>query len=213
MSSSVTKEKNILRKSIKKTLFAFSTQEYTDASAKICRLLETKKLIQSKKCILAFSPLAKQEPDITPWLQLQISRPGKLLFPRIEEGNNMVACEIEHLESRILSRLGTLDPSPEVPITAPEAIDLVLVPGMAFQLINGKRLGKGGGFYDRFLQQLPSSCTRVGICFDKQVWKRIPTENHDFPVHYLLTESGLHYTGRKFEAGGLNTFSRLPGIT
>lgn len=74
-----------------------------------------------------------------------------------------------------------------------DAIGLVLVPGTAFDH-QGGRLGMGGGFYDRWLEQrlqedAPLCC--VGVCYDWQVVEQVPAQTHDHPMHYLLTPSGI----------------------
>ena len=72
----------------------------------------------------------------------------------------------------------------EVALTS---LDIVLVPGMAFTQ-DGRRLGRGGGHYDRFLASLPESCTTFGVCFAEQVVDDLPTEPHDCNVDVVLTD-------------------------
>ena len=79
------------------------------------------------------------------------------------------------------------EPNGGVVSQSPPAV--VLVPGMAFTA-EGSRLGRGGGFYDRFLRTLPKSSVRIGVCFSAQIMPVLPTERHDEPVSFLLTEAG-----------------------
>jgi 5-formyltetrahydrofolate cyclo-ligase len=88
--------------------------------------------------------------------------------------------------------LGVREPTGSVAIPA-EDIDLVLVPGLAFDG-QGGRLGRGGGFYDRFLSGL-ARARRVGVCWSGQVVERVPTGPGDERVHMLLTEHGLRSCG------------------
>lgn len=74
-----------------------------------------------------------------------------------------------------------------------EDIDLVLVPGLAFDG-QGGRLGRGGGYYDRFLSGLRRA-RRIGVCWSGQVIERVPTGPGDERVHMLLTEHGLRRCG------------------
>ena len=53
---------------------------------------------------------------------------------------------------------------------------------------DGRRLGRGGGFYDRFLARTRDSAVRVGIAFDRQVIDEIPTQDHDVMVDIVITE-------------------------
>ena len=73
---------------------------------------------------------------------------------------------------------------------APEDIELAIVPGLAFDAL-GNRLGRGGGFYDRFLAKLSPTATVVGLAFECQVFDVIPTEPHDGPVDLLVTEKAV----------------------
>lgn len=65
-------------------------------------------------------------------------------------------------------------------------LDVVLVPGLAFDR-NGHRLGRGAGFYDRFLKQLKPRTLLIGLAYDQQLLDDIPVEPHDFPLHLIIT--------------------------
>lgn len=71
-----------------------------------------------------------------------------------------------------------------------ERVGLVLVPGLAFDL-RGERLGRGGGYYDRFLPTLRRGALRVGVIPDSLVVGALPTEPHDVAMTHLATESGV----------------------
>ncbi len=73
--------------------------------------------------------------------------------------------------------------TPRIPMSA---IALILVPGVAFSR-DGKRLGLGGGYYDRLLDGYQG--TAVGVAFDEQIVAEIPCEAHDLPVDYVITPS------------------------
>ena len=69
-------------------------------------------------------------------------------------------------------------------------LDLVVVPAVAFDR-QGRRLGRGAGYFDRFLERLPAGISRVGLAFHFQVVKKMPWEFHDQPVGKVITERGL----------------------
>ena len=71
----------------------------------------------------------------------------------------------------------------------PAAVDVVIVPGVAFTP-DGARLGQGGGWYDRFLAKVRPDCTSIGVGFDLQVVDVLPTEPHDVRLDSIVTESG-----------------------
>lgn len=68
----------------------------------------------------------------------------------------------------------------------PKEIDLVIVPGVGFDP-SGYRVGYGGGYYDRFLSKLPN-VVKIAIAFDLQIIDKVPKEDFDIPVDYIITE-------------------------
>jgi 5-formyltetrahydrofolate cyclo-ligase len=68
--------------------------------------------------------------------------------------------------------------------------DIIVVPGLAFDR-RGNRLGRGYGYYDRFLGGLPESVPRVGLACASQLVPEVPVEEWDVPVHALVTEEGV----------------------
>ncbi len=68
----------------------------------------------------------------------------------------------------------------------PELVDLVIVPGIAFDRSNN-RLGRGVGYYDRFLANLSADVPSVGLAFDFQILERLPTDLHDVPVQQVIS--------------------------
>ena len=76
-------------------------------------------------------------------------------------------------------RFGMLEPGPRRPVAPPEEIDLILVPGLAFDR-SGYRLGQGGGYYDRYLPR--SRACMVALCRDCFLLSAVPREEHDRPV-------------------------------
>jgi 5-formyltetrahydrofolate cyclo-ligase len=86
---------------------------------------------------------------------------------------------------------GILEPDPQrTRAVAPETIDLVLVPGVAFDMCGG-RLGFGAGFYDRLLDRLPRDVPTVGLAFDFQVMPRLPLLPHDVKLAAVATDVRL----------------------
>jgi 5,10-methenyltetrahydrofolate synthetase len=82
-------------------------------------------------------------------------------------------------------------------ICKPEDIAVVLVPGLAFTS-DGYRLGRGAGFYDRFLERMPNAL-RLGIAFAEQLAPTLPIEPWDLPVDALLTDTGMTFMNSYLE--------------
>jgi len=85
-------------------------------------------------------------------------------------------------------RFGMLEPASDLPEIPPDVLDIVLVPGVAFDR-QGRRLGFGGGYYDRFLPTTPA--LRVGIAHDECLTECLPHDAHDQNVDWVATPSCL----------------------
>ena len=96
--------------------------------------------------------------------------------------------EIGDLQELSRGPLGLLQP--RIPRFVEPAADLVLVPGLVFDR-RGFRIGRGGGYYDRFLAGLAGG-ERIGLIYDELFVDRVPTEDHDVAVDAVATPSGLH---------------------
>lgn len=90
--------------------------------------------------------------------------------------------------------MGILEPKESAAEAHVRDIDLVVVPCVAYDR-RGCRLGRGGGFYDRFLAHGEFRGLAVGLAFSEQVFKSLPTCPHDQAVAYVATESGILQTG------------------
>lgn len=139
--------------------------------------------------VMLFAPLPG-EPDIQPLISSATNK--RICLPRLNSStHSMDPVTITSWETDLRpSPIGKslLEPRPDLPIVPLAHLDIVLVPALAFDL-QGNRLGRGGGYYDRFLARLPSRVLRVGICLDRLVVERLPTDAHDQPVDIILTES------------------------
>jgi len=131
----------------------------------------------------------KHEADTTP-IVLQAWRDHKrVLAPQIGwESRQMVPVEINNLDEDVAvnNPLGIREPvrGAVIPI---ELIDLVIVPGLGFDA-HGNRLGRGRGFYDRFLGRPQFRGVRCGFALQEQVIDEIPASPHDVMVHLLVTD-------------------------
>ncbi len=99
-----------------------------------------------------------------------------------------VAYEVNHHEDDLVAgKFGVREPHPDLLKVSLTELDLVIVPGVAFDAA-GNRLGRGRGFYDRLLAE--ATCADFcGIGFDEQIVTRVPVGPHDIQLHYLLTPS------------------------
>jgi len=83
---------------------------------------------------------------------------------------------------------------------APEAVEWIMVPGVAFDL-RCRRLGYGGGYYDRLMLALPAQAPRIAAAFDVQIVDAVPVTAHDLEVDAVVTESRTLLGTRRGAAG------------
>jgi 5-formyltetrahydrofolate cyclo-ligase len=83
---------------------------------------------------------------------------------------------------------GIPEPLSHCPTVAPTAVDWVLVPGVTFDR-TGRRLGYGGGYYDRLLPLVPARAPRIAGAFRVQIVERVPAGPHDMRVDAIVTEA------------------------
>lgn len=140
------------------------------------------------RCIACFAALPG-EPDLR---ELPVLCPDRTwLFPLVGRDHALGFHAVADPSTLVRGSFGIREPDPalhpEVPL---DEIDAVLCPGLAFT-VDGARLGRGGGFYDRFLGLLPTPGPRVGVGFSCQLFDEVPTEPHDQRLTHLATESGF----------------------
>lgn len=119
---------------------------------------------------------------------------GKLLgLPRLCSGS-LTFHRVKRPDAlRTRNRYGIREPSSSLSPLLAGSRTVILVPGMAFDL-SGGRLGRGGGFYDRYLSGI--AATTIGICHSSQILDRVPVGANDIAVRWVATERGLVKTGK-----------------
>ena len=90
------------------------------------------------------------------------------------------------------------EPPADAPLVAVDEVDLAVVPCMGCNHL-GHRLGRGGGYYDRFLSAYRSAA--VLVCRERLIREEIPLEPHDLPIPWVLTERGLYEDGSPARLG------------
>ena len=103
----------------------------------------------------------------------------------------MSAVGIASLDELVVGKYGLKMPRRDkITFVAPDAIDVIVVPGVAFDW-SGNRLGMGAGYYDRFFPKTRCGVL-LGLAWGFQVIEKVPGEVHDVRMQYLLTEEGFH---------------------
>ena len=123
------------------------------------------------------------------------TRGVRVAYPRIEAPGVLDLHLVDHELELVPGPFGLSQPDARAPRAQRESIDAVIVPGVAFDE-SGRRLGYGGGYYDRLLPMLRPDCIRIGIAFDQQLLPRIPSEEHDVDVDMVVTPSRVIRTAK-----------------
>lgn len=144
--------------------------------------VETQPLIQA--CLIAGRQVAL--PRIVTW------EPPDAPAPPEVYGENGRGLAIHRYTGRpaelVAGPFGLTEPAPDAPRVPLEQLDLVVVPGVAFDR-SGGRIGYGGGYYDRFLALLPPAVPRVGLAYGFQLVERVPRHPDDQGVGLVVTEA------------------------
>ncbi|MEO6565441.1 MAG: 5-formyltetrahydrofolate cyclo-ligase [Casimicrobiaceae bacterium] len=148
-------------------------------------------------CVMLTLP-HKSEWDMRPVFDAALAMGKTVVLPRVNIGRRMLDL---HRVSDFARDVGTgyrgiPEPLDQTPRMDAAAIDWILVPGVAFDL-TGRRLGYGGGFYDRLLSHVPARVPRIAGAFDLQVVPQVPAAPHDLTVDRIVTEQrDLALSGR-----------------
>jgi len=107
-------------------------------------------------------------------------------FPRVE-GKNLVFLRVDWWHQLVPGTYGVLEPPADLPLMAPAQMDILLVPGAAFTP-RGARLGRGGGFYDRYLGRERGPFLTYGVAYHTCLADMLPMDAHDIYVSKVITE-------------------------
>jgi 5-formyltetrahydrofolate cyclo-ligase len=180
-------QKTELRSKIRAAVKSLSAEKRKSDSEKLCANLKTQAIFQNAGSILFFASLP-EEPDLWPLLNETLSGKKMVALPCFDADNQMYQPRrITDIHVEIMSgKFGIREPAETCVVIPLDDLDLVLVPGVAFAL-DGHRLGRGKGFYDRLLQNF--SGKKIGVAFDEQIVDAVPVEENDVRMDLILTPS------------------------
>jgi 5-formyltetrahydrofolate cyclo-ligase len=187
---SIGQQKAALRRNARAGLASLSASERVRQSQRICDRLITHPRWLAARSVLLFAPLA-DEPNVWPLAGAALSAAKQVALPRyVASSGHYEAAQITNADDLAVGRFGVREPPADCPTLSLNRLDLVLVPGVAFD--------RGKGFYDRLLMELPG--LKWGVAFDEQLVDALPCEPHDVPLNCILTPS--HWLVRQPGATG-----------
>jgi 5-formyltetrahydrofolate cyclo-ligase len=185
-SEGLKRRKRALRREARARRDTLPPEERERLSEAVARNLLELPAVADASTVMAFSSFGS-EVETGPIIE-RLARDGRrVALPRVE-GRSIVPVAYRSGDPVKPSLFGALEPATGDPVR-PEEIDVVIVPGLAFDR-RGQRVGYGRGFYDRFLGRLRPDALKVGICFTAQVVDEVPHGRGDRPVDVVVTEEG-----------------------
>jgi len=162
---------------------ALSPQDVSAESNALCRRLASWPELSGSRVVLTYLAF-RGEPDLAELFDLLPEI--QWVVPRIEQ--DLIMLHPYDPGRLVRHRFGMLEPAVDLPTVAPSALDVALVPGVAFDR-QGGRLGLGGGYYDRFLPA--TTALRVGVTYDRCLAETLPHDRHDQLMDWVATPTHI----------------------
>ncbi len=168
---------------------ALTSEERASASRAIADRIAGLPAFAAARTVLLTLPY-RSEWDTTLLVDVALAAGKIVAVPRVEIAQRMLALHAigDVARDAVHGHRGIPEPRPTCPSVAPAAIDFVLVPGVAFDPA-GRRLGYGGGYYDRLLPLIAQAVPRIAGAFDVQIVAAVPAAPHDLAVDAVVTET------------------------
>jgi 5-formyltetrahydrofolate cyclo-ligase len=201
--------KPAVRRRLRETLAALSEADRHAKSISACRCIAGSPEFDAARVVMLYLS-TPTEVDTAP-LALRCWQAGKqVVVPKVSwDQRRMLPVEISSLKDSHLTTspggpmggtgIAVREPVAGKPIPV-DLIDLVIVPGLGFTP-SGFRIGRGMGFYDRFLAQSEFIGASCGLAFEEQIVEDLPVLDHDVPLSMLATDRGI----RRFASHCIHT--------
>ncbi len=173
--------KQELRQHIRTIKRQFSSEQLDELSLSITEVLTTHPRIAAARVIMLYYPLP-DEVD-TKYILNRLTSPV-ILLPKVTGETEMELRIYRSNNDLSEGAFGIMEPTGER-FTELQSIDVAIVPGMAFDKA-GHRLGRGKGYYDRFLAGLPNTY-KIGVCFPFQIVDNLPTDENDIMMDEIVS--------------------------
>ena len=158
-----------------------------ESSEAICRCVLALEEYRAAGTVFAFAGTV-HEIDTSLLLTETLAAGKTLVLPRCAAGHALDLCVVTSMDELVPGMYGILEPKADCALVTPADIDFAVVPCLSFDR-RGRRLGQGGGYYDRLLPQL--SCPTCLICRERLMSEAVPTEEHDRRCTLYVTERGV----------------------
>lgn len=178
--------KNELRREMKRLNLSLTADERAEKSWRIFSRVERLPAFAAAHTVAFFCALA-DEPATQPAIARWLAQGKRIVVPRVG-GERMEFFEYAP-ETMCAGAFGISEPGAGAVLCPPAEIDLVVVPGTVFSP-QGARMGRGRGYYDRYLSQRKFRGVKVGVCYAHQLVGELPVEPHDVAMDCVVAECG-----------------------
>lgn len=155
------------------------------------KLFKLQEFVNAKTILFYIS---KEDEVGTEQMIKKVLKEGKRVVVPISEvkKKDLLLSELKDFDKELEPRtFNILEPKKEFRrLISPDELDLIIVPGVAFDL-SGNRLGRGMGFYDRFLKRVKKNIPIIGLAYDFQILEKIPVNEMDVKVNKIITEKRI----------------------
>ena len=185
------RDKAELRREMKSRRKALAADEKAVADAVVCEKLKTRGDIGEmvdpfdSGMPLAVYLASPDEINIDPYIEHMLHAGVEVVAPRWN-GETYELAKLKGMDDKNLRRgpMGIREPI-DTDVVEPKSVYAWIIPGLAFTR-GGKRLGYGGGCYDRFLESAPKGAVKIGVAYSFQIVEDLPAEPHDIPLTDLV---------------------------
>lgn len=176
----MTKSKSDIRRAAKSAVKALTAQQKADKSTLILSCIASSESIKSAKTVALYASLSDEVQSFE--LIELLSQTKRVVLPRVA-GDDMDFYPYTPSSLKV-GAFGIEEPQGSEPIS-PDEIDVIVVPGVAFTT-DGKRCGRGKGYYDKYLSRSGFRAIKIGVCYTEQLAEDIPNEPHDIVMDYMI---------------------------
>ena len=166
---------------------SLSPEEQHSAAQGVHEQLQSFAPYEEAECVMAYIA-CRGELSLAPVIKDVLASGRTLVLPRCEAPGVMTARRITSLSQLAPGSHGLMEPDAACGIVPKDRIDLILVPGTAFDR-DGNRLGQGGGYYDRFLSE--TNAYFAGVCHAQALLALVPAGAHDIRMDAVITPEAI----------------------
>ena len=175
-------DKKIIRQEVRRRIKLLSAEDKLLQSRNLFAAIEATELFAKVECVALFVAMWDEVPTMEV-LERWRAMGKRVVVPRVE--GDVMRYYDYHPDRMTEGAYGIIEPMGDEEVL-PSAIDLMVVPARAFTP-QGDRLGRGGGFYDKYMSFEDFRAVKYGVAFSCQIFDTLPVDPHDIPVDEVFT--------------------------